>query len=151
MEVGLGPGHIVRWGSRSLPKGEQPPILAHVCCGQMSGWIKMSLGREIGLSPDDIVLDGTQLPSPKRGTAAPPHFAAHVYCGKTARWIKMPLDMEVSIGPGHIVLDGDRAHPPKKQHNPQIFGPCLLWPKGWMDKDATWYGGRPRSRERSVQ
>ena len=25
-----------------------------------------------------------------------------------------------------------------------IFGPCLLWPNGWMDQDATWYGGRPR-------
>jgi len=34
--------------------------------------------------------------------------------------------MEVGLGPGHIVLDG------------QIFGPCLLWPNGWMDQDATW-------------
>jgi len=23
-----------------------------------------------------------------------------------------------------------------------IRGPCLLWPSGWMDQDATWYGGR---------
>jgi len=23
---------------------------------------------------------------------------------------------------------------------PSIFGPCLLWPNGWMDQDATWYG-----------
>jgi len=22
----------------------------------------------------------------------------------------------------------------------------LLWPNSWMDQDATWYGGRPRSR-----
>jgi len=22
-----------------------------------------------------------------------------------------------------------------------LFGPCLLWPNGWMDQDATWYGG----------
>jgi len=21
-----------------------------------------------------------------------------------------------------------------------------LWPNGWMDQDATWYGGRPRPR-----
>ena len=22
----------------------------------------------------------------------------------------------------------------------------VLWPNGWMDQDATWYGGRPRPR-----
>jgi len=27
---------------------------------------------------------------------------------------------------------------------PPIFDPRLLWPKGCMDQDATWYGGRPR-------
>ena len=27
---------------------------------------------------------------------------------------------------------------------PPIFGPYLLWPNGWMDQDATWYGGRTR-------
>jgi len=46
---------------------------------------------------------GTQLPSPKRGTAAP------------------------------------------------LFGPCLLWPNGWMDQGTTWYGGRPQSRRRCVR
>jgi len=25
-----------------------------------------------------------------------------------------------------------------------LSGPWLLWPNGWMDEDATWYGGRPR-------
>jgi len=24
-----------------------------------------------------------------------------------------------------------------------IRGPCLLWPNGWIDQDAIWYGGRP--------
>jgi len=27
---------------------------------------------------------------------------------------------------------------------PPIFGPCLLWPNGWMDQDDTWHGGRPQ-------
>jgi len=31
-----------------------------------------------------------------------------------------------------------RAHPPHPS-----FGPCLLWPNGWMDEDAAWYGNRP--------
>jgi len=30
--------------------------------------------------------------------------------------------------------------------SPQIFGPCLLWPNGWMDQDGTWHGGRPQPR-----
>ena len=33
---------------------------------------------------------------------------------------------------------------PQKGAKPLIFGPCLLWPNGWMDQDGTWYGGRPR-------
>jgi len=33
----------------------------------MAGWIKMPLGMEVGLGPGDFVLDGIQLPSPKRG------------------------------------------------------------------------------------
>ena len=37
---------------------------------------------------------------------------------------------------GNFVLDGDQA--------PQNKGPCLLRPNGWIDKDATWYGGKPR-------
>ena len=46
-------------------------------------------------------------------------------------WVKMPLGMEVGLGPGDFVLDGDPA--PKKGSEPPIFGPCPLWPNGWMD------------------
>jgi len=67
-----------------------------------------------------------------------------VYCGQTVGWIKMKFGMEVGLGPGHIVLDGNPAPPPSKGAQPPIFGPCLLWPNGWIDQDATWYGGRPR-------
>jgi len=27
----------------------------------------------------------------------------------------------------------------------------VLWPNGWMDQDATWYGGRPRPRPHCVR
>jgi len=54
----------------------------------------------------------------------------------------MPLGMEVGLGPGQIVLDGDPAPPTPKGAQPPIFGPCLLWPNGWMDQDATWHEGR---------
>ena len=59
-----------------------------------------------------------------------------VYCGQTAGWIKMPLGMEVGLGPGDNVLRGDPV-PPKRGTATQLFGPCLLWPNGWMDQDAT--------------
>jgi len=83
----------------------------------------MPLGREVGLAPVDIVLDGTQLTFRQRGTK---NFAisAHVCCSQTPRWIKMPLRKEAAFGPGDIVLDGDPA--PPKGAQPPIFGPCLL-------------------------
>jgi len=91
------------------------------------------------------VLDGDPPPLPK-GHSRP--FSAHMCCGKMAAWIKMPLGMEVGLGLGDFVLDGDPAPFPKKgaEPPPQIFGPCLLWPNGWMDQDGTWHGGRPRPR-----
>jgi len=60
----------------------------------------------------------------------------------------MTLGTQVGLGPGHIVLDGEPAPPsPKRGQSPtQIFGPCLLWPNGWMNQDGTWHGDRPRSR-----
>jgi len=52
----------------------------------------------------------------------------------------MPLGMEVSLGPGDFVFDGDPATSRNSAHQPHpIFGPCSLWPNGWMDQDATWY------------
>jgi len=27
----------------------------------------------------------------------------------------------------------------------------VLWPNGWMDKDATWYGGGPRPRRQCIR
>jgi len=32
-----------------------------------------------------------------------------------------------------------------------LFGPCLLWPNGWMDQDTTWHGGCPRPRRQCVR
>ena len=61
------------------------------------------------------------------------------------------LGMEVGLGPGHIVLDGDPAPLTKKGPKPPIFGQCLLWPNGWMDYDATWYGVRSRPRRHCVR
>ena len=105
---------------------------------------------------------GTQ-PFPQKGHS--PQFSSNVRCGQTAGWTKMPLCVEVGLGTGDFVFDGDPAPPRKKRHSlppnfwprwgrsspplkgaqPPVFGPCILWPNGWVDEYATWYGSRARS------
>jgi len=64
--IGLGPGHIV------LDGDPVPQFSAHVCCGQMSGWIKMPLGTKVGRGPGDTVRWGQSLP--QKGAQQPPLF-----------------------------------------------------------------------------
>jgi len=68
-QVGLGPGHIVLDGDPAPPppKVHSPQFSAHICCGQIAGWIKMPLGMEVDLGPRDFVLDRDPAPLPKRG------------------------------------------------------------------------------------
>jgi len=131
-----------------------------------NGWMDQDDIWYGGLGPGNLVLDGNPAHS-----SHTPEFSAHVCCGQTAGWIRMPLRMEVGLGQGHIVLDGDPVpekwgysaprpphcvrwrpgsptlpHPQKgggAQGPLQIFDPCLLWPNGRMDQDATRYGGKP--------
>jgi len=77
--------HCVRWGpSPPSKKRHNPQFSAHVRCGQTVGWIKMSLGMEVGLVPCDFVLDGDPA-SPTRGGHPLPEFLAHDYCRQMAR------------------------------------------------------------------
>jgi len=92
----------------------------------------MPLGTEVGLGPDDIVLDGNPAPPPKK-RAQLPQFSAHDYCGQTAVCIRIPLGTEVGLSLGHIVLDEDPAPPPLKGHSSPILGQCALWSNGWID------------------
>jgi len=97
---------------------------------------RIPLGTEVGLSLGNIVLDGDPAHLPQNGESR--QFSANVRCGQTAGWIMMPLGMEVNLGPVDVVLDGIAA--PLNGTQPPVLGSCLLWPNGWMDEDATWYG-----------
>ena len=48
-----------------------PQFPAHFYCGKTVGCIKIPLGMEVGLSPEDFVLDGDPAPSPKKGVEPP--------------------------------------------------------------------------------
>ena len=89
----------------------------------------MPFGMEVGLSPDDYVLDGDPAPYPTQ-------FSAHVYCGQMAAWIKMPLGMEVGLGLRDIVFDVDcgPSYPQEKghTHTPPNFWPMSIVAK-WLD------------------
>ena len=81
VEVGLDPHCIVLDGRPDPLKGAQHHhFSAHVYCGQMAGWIKMSLGTEVDLGPGHTVLDGD--PAPPKG-AQHLLFSPHVSCGQT--------------------------------------------------------------------
>ena len=154
-KIGLSLCDIVLGGYPAPPvlTGHSPQFSANVVCGQTAGWTKMPLGMEVGLGPGDFVFDGDPAPPEKwaQPQPAPNFFLPHVYCGQTAGWIKMPLATEVYLGPGDVALDGFAAPFSIKGTQPPVFGPCLLWPNGWMDEDATWYGSRPRPRSHYVR
>jgi len=133
----------------SPKRGRDPSqFSADVHCGQTAGCIKMPLGMEVGLSPADFGLDGDPVPSPKKGVEPPifgpcllwPNGCMHQdatwhgggpwsrpHC---AKWGPAPSPKRGTAPP---------SSPQKKRHSPHpIFGPYLLWPKHWVNEDATW-------------
>jgi len=97
-------------------------------------------------------LDGDPASPPVKGHCSP-QFSSNVCCGQTTGWTKMALGMEVGLGPGDFVFDRDPATP-RTEGTPttsQFLAICLLWPNGWMDEDATWYGSRPRPRPHCIR
>jgi len=92
------------------------------------------LGMQIGLGPGHIVSDLDPTPPAPKGHSL--QFSAHICCGQMAGWTKTPLGRDVGLGPSDIVLGRDSALLPKKGKRTTIFGPCLLWPNGWMNHDA---------------
>jgi len=150
MQVGLGPGHIVLdRDSAPLPKkGWSPRFSAHVGCGQMAAWIKISLDMKESLGPSEwLCVRWGPAPRPQTGGRAPhPIFVPCLLWPNS--W--MHQDAILYVGrpqPSWPCLMGTQL-PRKKWHSSHpVFGPCLLWPNGWMDQDATCYRGKPRPRD----
>ena len=54
--------------------GGAPKFSAYVWCDQTAGWIKMPIGKQVGLGLGDFLLDGDPDPLPQKGSRAPPIF-----------------------------------------------------------------------------
>jgi len=107
-------------------------LVTLVYCGQTVGWVRMPFGIELDCDP-----------APQRGTAPnfrPISIVVNGWIDQNDTWYEgKPQPMP------HCVRWGPSSSPAKKGPQPPIFGPCLLWPNGWMDQTApTWYRGRPR-------
>jgi len=85
----------------------------------------MPLGREVGLSPSDVLLDGDPVPLPKKG-AQPPNFWPMFIVAKRLDGSRCNFGMEAGLGPGHIVLNGDSAPSPKKGSTAPNFRPMSV-------------------------
>ena len=76
-------------GTQLLPpqKGTSPEFSAHVRCDQMAGWMKMPLGKELGLGAGDIVLGDP---------AAPPKRAQPSVFGPCLLWLNGCVDQNAT-------------------------------------------------------
>jgi len=120
-QVGLSPGHIVLDGDRAPPpqRGTAPQFSAHICCGQMAGWINMPLGIDVGLGPRDFVLDWHRaVPSPKRGRSAYPNCRPMSIVAKQLHESRCDLVRRYSLGQSTL-LHGEAA-PSQKRHTPNF-------------------------------
>ena len=108
----------------------------------------MTLGTEVELGPGHIVLYGIQLPSPKRGRSPQPNFRPISIVAKGLHGCHLQWSRPQAR---RLCVRWRPSPSPKRGRSPPIFSPCLMWPNGCMDQDATWYGGRPWPRRHCVR
>ena len=129
------------------PKGRQSPQIFGSCLLRPNGWMDQDgtwHGGRPWSSPHCARWEHSSL-SQKGGRA--PNFRPMFIVAKRLdasrchlvwRYRPYPMRLCVRWEPSPLPPKGAEPHP--------IFGPCLLWPNGWMDGEAAWYGSRPRPR-----
>ena len=161
--VGFGPCHIVLdrhpASFRPQERGHSPPIFG-LCLLWSNGWMdqdsrchlvheSIDSCRELHKAvhsisrPIRVYSDLSRV----RGSASPVLTATGLVNGRWQFSAQCNVAWAQPRPRRHCV--GDPA-PQKRTQQPPVFGPCLLWPNGWMDQDSSWYGGRPRPRPRCV-
>jgi len=88
----------------------------------------MPLGREVGLSPSDILLDGDPAPLSERGE--PPNFRPMSIVAKRLDGSRCHLVGKEASGKAKATLCywGPSSPSPKREQSLPNFRPCLLWP-----------------------
>jgi len=94
--------------------GRSPQFSAHICCGQMAGWIKMPLGREVCLSPSDIVLYGDPAPLPQNGLEPPQLYIV------PKRQDGSRCDLVRTYASAQATLSYIGIQLPQKEHSPEF-------------------------------
>ena len=130
--------HCVRWGPSSPPPkgGRAHQFSANISCGQTAGWINMPRGREVGLSPSDVALDGDRAPLPQK-KAEPPTFGPCLLWPRRLDRSRCRLAWRQVSAQATLCSMGTHLSLPQRGTAP-IFSPYLLWSNGWMDQDTTW-------------
>ena len=125
------------------------------CCTRLSstcphnmvnfGPLAAEIGSVVWGSPANV--NGFRVARPTN----PPILGRWLVAKRLYASFRIPLGTEVGLVPGDCVQWGPIS-PEKRGRAPHpIFALCLLWPNGWVDKDATWYGSRPQPRPHFVR
>jgi len=98
--------------------------------GQTVGWIKMKPGMQVALGPGHTVLDRDPASPPQKGHSLPPIFGPYLlrpnsWMDQDAAWFGgRPL-------PRPLCWMGTQIPSQRRGGTePQIFGPCPVWPNG---------------------
>ena len=95
--VQCGPSYLQKKGTTTLTQ-----FLAHVCRGQMAGWMKTPLGTVVDLGPGHIVLDG--VPAPTKGAQQPPLFSSCLL------WPRSPISATAELLLDFLLQDNCCQH-----------------------------------------
>jgi len=123
----------VRWGPSPYPKrGGAPQLSAHVYCGQTAAWIKMQLGKEVGLGLCDTVLD-ENTPAPPLKGHSPHNFRPMSVVAKRLDGLRCHLVWRYILAQATLCSIGTQLSPEKRAHtHPPNFWPVSIVAK-WLD------------------
>ena len=119
-------------------------MLSDRCLRQRSDTLVCTVCR--GLGPGHILLDGEPAPLPKRGQS--PQFSAHISIVAKPLYVSgYHLVQAYAAQPRRHCVRWESSSPSPKGAVTQFMAHVYcgrLAVNGWMDQDATWYGGKPR-------
>jgi len=131
---------------------DRPLSVLFVCLSCLQRWCIVAKGLDGSnetwhagsFGPGHIVLDGDPAPIHQRRKA--PNFRPISVVAKWLDGSRRHLVGGSHQSKRHCARWGPSSPPQKGDRATPIYGPCPLWPNGWMDRDGTWHVGRPQPR-----